>query len=497
MKTCSLSPKRPKFLEDGERSILKRVCNILLFLLVVGFVFRTSTASAVQNYSHKKSRANRTFSQAELEKLTLALVDRLPSDMEREFVQSRGATGAYDFATHLIRTREFFDRLSLYWQTHLTQSPAWLWESGGELRWHKHFLASAEKRIKPIYFFHPKQTGNRDRDCSGVWTILEEENPQLCTCDESADVLPHWDSSASMSVCPVAKQEDNCGPSLQKCLPIDARFQAQVRDLGIDRVSAGGRAISRMLNDLKLAQSRSIALAIMTQRKWGQISQPIGTLLSRSSIELLNKWGSVDVTSHAAAITNLLRTTEIAAQTKPFFLPPIVTLRSRSTRQMTESPAEELLPTAHIEGSIFLRPLRQSKLGADVWAWNAHLILNCQVPHVSPQLFQLPLPNAESARDGFYFCSSCHISLDKFSAEIRNQSKSHVKFKAMNALDSHGQRRCAVEHALHFLLGYRTANANQSELIKAGEVYFDKNGELLGNTIRDLALRIAGRGETE
>lgn len=476
---------------------MKILCNILLILMVLGFVSEIPTASAVQNLPNRSGRINGPISSAALDKLTLTLVDRLPTETEREFFSARGSAGAQEFASHLIRTREFFDRLSLYWQSHLTQSPAWLWESSGDSRWHKHFTASGNAEIKPIYFFQLNQMSSSETVCSGVWTILRDNNPQLCACDDTADVIPHWDSSSSMRVCPVARQEENCGSALQKCLPVDARLQAQVRNLHVDRESAGGRAITRMLSDLNLAQSRSIALAIFTQRKWGQISEPASTLLSRSSVELLKKWSSANSMSPAAAIAQLLRANETSAPAKSMFLPPIVAHRGRAARPIAESPAEELLITPQLEGKVLMHPLRQTHLTSDVWAWNANLILNCQVPHFSPQLFQLPLPNPEHARDGAYFCTSCHLSLDKFISENRARKKVAADLRAMKFTGSATSRKCAVEHALHFLLGYRPTNEQQSDLLKQGELYFQQNGELLAQTIRDLALKIARRGDGE
>jgi hypothetical protein len=469
----------------------------MLVLMVLGFFFKIPTASAVQNFPHKNGRVTGPISSAALDKLTLTLIDRLPTEPEREFVRSRGAAGAYEFASHLIRTREFFDRLSLYWQSHLTQSPAWLWESSADSRWHRHFLTSDNVEFKPIYFIQLNESRGSETVCSGAWTILRDNKPQMCNCDDTADVIPHWDSSSSMRVCPVAREEENCGPALQKCLPVDARLHSQMRNLHIDRESAGGRAITRMLNDLNLVQSRSIALAIFTQRKWGQITEPASTLLSRSSVDLLKKWSSANNTSPAAAIAQLLRTNEISATARNLFVPPIVAPRGRMARPIAETPAEELLITPQIENKVLMQPLRQTHLTSDVWAWNANLILNCQVPHFSPQLFQLPLPNPEHARDGAYFCTSCHLSLDKFISEHRARKKLAADLRTLGVAVSSNSRTCAVEHALHFLLGYRPSSENQSDLIKFGELYFQQNGEQLGQTIRDLALRIARRGDGE
>lgn len=471
--------------------------NMLLVLMLLGFISKISTASAVQNIPQKNGRATGPISSAALDKLTLTLVDRLPSEAEREFVRLRGSAGAYELASHLIRTREFFDRLSLYWQSHLLQSPAWLWESRLDSRWHKHFQSSGDAELKPIYFFQMNQLASSETVCSGAWTILRDNNPQMCACEDAADVIPQWDSSSSMRVCPVAREEENCGPALQKCLPVDARLQARLRNLHIDRESAGGRAITRMLSDLNLTQSRSIALAIFTQRKWGKITEPASTLLSRSSVELLRKWSAANSTSPAAAIAQLLRTQEISTPAKTIFLPPIAAQRGRMARPIAESPAEELLLTPQLENKVLMQPLRQTHLTSDVWAWNANLILNCQVPHFSPQLFQLPLPDPENARDGAYFCTSCHLSLDKFITEHKARNKLAADFRTTAGMETSNSRRCAVEHALHFLLGYRPSNANQSNLIKYGEIYFQQNGEQLGLTIRDLALRMARRGDGE
>lgn len=477
---------------------MKTKSNILRQLILVGILCELPQAFAVQNLPTRTPALTSSLSQSALDKLTLSLVDRLPTDIEREFARQRGQHGAFDLANHLIRTKEFFDRQSLYWQSNLNQSPAWIWENHADAQGSKYFQQSTTSPLRSLYFFPPNDRGRSETLCSGVWTVVQDNKPALCGCDDTVDVLPHWDSSSSMRVCPVAKQEDVCGSVLQKCVPVDARVHAHIRNLEIDKESAGGRAISRILNDIALAQGRSVALSIVSQQKWSQLFENSRTALSRSSVELINKWATANPDSPTANLAAILRTREINESVKSFLLPPLAPTRTRGARMLSDSPAEELVVTPSLDARIMLQPLRQTQLGQNVWAWNAKLILTCQIPHFAPQAFQLPLPSPETARDGSYFCSSCHLSLDKFNAEIKSRKLSLASSKlVLSPGIGSAEKSCAVEHALQFLLGYKPTGEQLIKLRRQGSVFFQQNNENLAATIRDLALQIARYGGGE
>lgn len=93
-----------------------------------------------------------------------------------------------------------------------------------------------------------------------------------------------------MRVCPIARQENQCGPSLEKCVPVDARLESSVVNLEVDKESAGGRAITRMISDLSLAHGRAIALGVVTHQKWSRLQSANRTVVSKSSLDLVKGW---------------------------------------------------------------------------------------------------------------------------------------------------------------------------------------------------------------
>jgi len=436
-------------------------------------------------------------SSAVLERLTLSLIDRLPTDQERSLARSHGFKSLFEFANQLIQGKEFFDRQSMYWQAQLRQTPAWLWENAPDVPWTKIKLGSASEQNKFIWFTQSTDKGG-ETTCSGVWTTLQSGKPVGCSCDDSVDVLPDWDSSASMRVCPHAKQDDACGSSLQKCLPIDARLQPSNRFLAVDKESAGGRAISRLLTDLALVQGRSIALGIVSQHRWTQLINNPKTALSRSSLLLLKRWSELfpDSENPAFAINDVLKIETFSQPLKSILGSSNTTTRRYGPRLLAEAPAEELVLSNSLDSRVVLQPLRSTQLGQHVWSWNSALLLTCQIPLFAPQTFNLPLPKPEHAREGAYFCSSCHLGLDKTSSQQKQVRKSFLdEFKSLSANRDSSVKQCAVEHALQFLLGYRPSGNEFSGLRKKGLTAYANNYENIALVIRDLALELAREGD--
>ncbi|MFZ9519521.1 MAG: hypothetical protein ACO3A4_03495 [Silvanigrellaceae bacterium] len=451
-------------------------------------------AFAVQNLPVRKSQASRQVTGAALDRLTLSLVDRLPTEFEREFARTRGNHGAFELANHLVKSREFFDRLSLYWSTQLNQTPAWLWEKQDNSTWGKYFQVPAPGNLKPLYFVSPKSGQPTETLCSGVWTIVDNDKPMQCGCDDTVDVLPHWDTSASMRVCPSVRSEDQCGSNLEKCLPFDARLQARTNGLLIDNESAGGRALSRLLTDLSMTHGRGIALAVVTDEKWSQIPALTKTAISRSSIELLQKWSVGNPEGPASQLYSLLKIHEAKQPAKSVLLPNLTPARGRiGARTLSETPAEELIILQNLEKDTLTKPLRSTKLGSNVWAWNSALLMNCKIPHLAPQTFTLPLPHPQKARDGSYFCSSCHLSLDKVT-ELMREKKSKQPNDLLYAAAYSSEvsnRNCAVDHAMQFLFGYRPTGEEMAALRKSGQISYQQNRESLAAVIRDVAIEAA------
>jgi len=449
----------------------------------------------MQSLQHRSGIKVNIHSPAILDRLTLALVDRLPTDNEREFARIRGSHGLFDLANYLVQSREFFDRQSLYWNTQLRQTPAWLWESQNELNWDRYFASDLETSSGKIYFFPPAQRGRGETVCGGVWSVIQEKQPVLCRCDDTVDVLPYWDSSSSMRVCPIARQENQCGPSLEKCVPVDARLESSVVNLEVDKESAGGRAITRMISDLSLAHGRAIALGVVTHQKWSRLQSANRTVVSKSSLDLVKGWVKKNPDSPILAIASALKIDEVRQSTKSFLLPPISTQRTRGTRLVGDSNAEELFLSPQLEERVLHHPLRGSRLSTNIREWSSNLLFTCQIPHLAPQVFTLPVPHPEAAKEGSYFCSGCHLSMEKFITEQNRSKEQNPESKFLRSSQRDAQlRECAIDHSLQFLLGFRPTGNELKGLRKIGSSSYSQNQESMSSLIRDLSIQLAIEG---
>jgi hypothetical protein len=454
-------------------------------------------AFAVQNLPRKTNAGSSRAPNAVIDRLTLALIDRLPTESEREFSRIHGQKGPYELAGHLIKSREFFDRLSIYWNVQLRQSPAWLWDSTSENS-REHYFAGEKETSGKIFYFPPSEKTGGETVCNGVWSIFREGIPEICSCDDTVDVIPFWDSSSSMRVCPNARKPEFCGPSLANCLPVDARLQRAAANLEIDRDSAGGHAITRLISDFTLAQGRSIAVAVVNHQKWSRISNSPRTVISKSSLDLMRKW----VTAHPATpmkkIASLLKIEENLHPAKTFLMPPLSSQRlRRSTRMAGETLAEELFVSPPLNERFTVQPFRNSSLPAHIWDWSTDLLLTCQIPHLAPQVFNLPLPHPESAKEGAYFCSGCHLSISQFNSDRNAGTEGEKKYSAQKKEQKTEQHReCAIDHALQYLTGYRPAGKELAGLRKKGTSSYIQNQESMALLIRDLALQIAFHGDS-
>lgn len=469
------------------------------YLLFLGIVCQFSMGLAGQKSPSRNPDAKQPITAAGLDRMTLALVDRLPTDTEKEFVRARASRGAFELANQLVGSKEFFDRQSLFWQSQLKQTPAWLWENPEDDRKLMRAQAVAQSQQRVIWFMRTSGSSSKTT-CNGVWTVFQnDQKPLACACDDAVDVLPAWDTSASMRVCPQVKAEEYCGQSLQKCVPADARLDPKNRDLGVDHDSAGGRAISRLLNDISLTQGRALALAVVTRQKWSLITtKPARTVQSRSSIDLIRKWSSLSEDKFINSLHYALRIDEFAEPLKGLLSGTHnLTGRRIGPRPMADSLAEELVLSTELDPMTMLKPLRASRLNERTWQWNTSLLLTCQIPHLAPQVFSLPLPHPEHAKQGSYFCSSCHLELDKHlkSVQKKDAANSIIQPRNPQMADQSAVRNCAVDHALHFLLGYRPPGSKLASLKKLGANSYQQNSESIAAVIRDLALELFRRSE--
>jgi hypothetical protein len=468
--------------------------NLLALILVL---LEPAKIFAGQNFPPRSGSGQGALGGTGLDRLTLSLVDRLPTDTEREFVRVHGTRGPFELANQLIGSREFFDRLSLYWQTQLAQTPAWMWENqSGSQDLFATALKKSEVNNKIVWYVQPPGHPSQ-HSCSGLWTLLDEnQEPRFCSCDELVDALPAWDSSSSMRVCPLVKAEENCGNALQNCVPADARINPKNPYLAADSQSAGGRAITRLVQDISLAQGRSLAAAVVARKKWSELTTADAQgVQSRSSIELLRKWSDMTGSETLKGIQQALN---LQQQYRP--IRELITYSAgngvrRYSRPIGESPAEELLLSAGVHPRTNFRPLRGTALNERVWQWNTQLLLTCQIPHLAPQHFTLPLPHPNIAKEGSYFCSSCHLSLDKILKS--NPGKARNGEAGISPIvptaDNQTLRQCAIDHALQFLLGYRPTGAYAAPFKRVGTNSYQLNSESLAAVIRDLSLELARR----
>lgn len=426
-----------------------------------------------------------------LERLTLLLVDRLPTLSEREAWMSRGKHSIVQLADQLVASPEFFHRQALYWQTQLNKSPAWKWE--GLLNPYELNLStlSAEKKRQLLWYTAPTQSSSLARSCTGVWTIASDNDSLApCSCDEAIDLLPFWDKASSMRVCPAALKENRCGPSLELCFPVDRRLSPSAPELEMDRDTAGGLAIDRLLTDLNLANGRALALKIINHQKWSQLPVlPFRTAMSRSSIALMEQWNRILRDELSTQLSQSLKFSENSEQLEQSFAkssaPP---KRIYGFKALALSSAETFLVSDPQSSLLTVRPLRFSSLSESVWNWNSDLIFTCNTPLVAQQQFQLPLPHPDKAKNASYFCSGCHMELDAQMDRPKNQVEQTTPPQPPKTVHS----ECAVNHALQFLLGSSVSEFQSTRLKELGKTSFKTHGESLSRVIRDLAIDLAG-----
>ncbi|MEN9528624.1 MAG: hypothetical protein RI932_497 [Pseudomonadota bacterium] len=475
---------------------MQTTAKYLIVMALMLVLFEPTKIFAGQNIPLRSAAGQAAIGSSGLDRLTLSLVDRLPTDSEREFVRAHGSRGPFELANQLVGGREFFDRISLYWQSQLNQTPAWLWEnkSGGQALFVS-ALQNLHTNNKIVWYVRP--TGYPSQhSCTGLWTLLDENQaPRTCSCEELVDALPAWDTSSSMRVCPIVKNEEYCGSSLQNCVPADARINPKNPFLAVDSHSAGGRAITRLLSDISLSQGRSLAAAVVARRKWSELTVADAQgVQSRSSIELLRKWSELTASETLRGIHIALNLSQQSRPLKDIINQTPTANGRRYNRPMGESPAEELLLTSGVHPRTNFRPLRATALNERVWQWNTQLLLNCQIPHLAPQQFSLPLPHPNLAKEGSYFCSSCHLSLDKaLQGNSQNQRRELTAAAVQLSADSQTTRMCAIDHALQFLLGYRPTGASAAVFRRVGTNSYQLNAESLAAVIRDLSLELARR----
>ncbi|NBX19044.1 MAG: hypothetical protein EBR09_16990, partial [Proteobacteria bacterium] len=70
--------------------------------MLLGIFILFPNAFGVQNLPLKNQSAASKSTDAVVDRLTLALIDRLPSDSEREFSRTRGHKGPFELADHII-----------------------------------------------------------------------------------------------------------------------------------------------------------------------------------------------------------------------------------------------------------------------------------------------------------------------------------------------------------------------------------------------------------
>lgn len=469
---------------------MRRGISTLMIAFSTGSAFMSPVQASIGESPTPKPKQRVSRSKA-LDRLTLLLVDRLPNQEERDHWLSRGKSDLVQAAETLISSPEFFHRQAMYWQTQLNNSPAWKWE--GKLNAYELNLAAIplENRAQLLWYTAPSQSSSLARSCTGVWTLASERGiTQPCSCDESVDLLPFWDKSSSMRVCPVAVAENKCGKALEKCFPVDRRLSPRSSELEIDIDSAGGLAISRLIKDLNLANGRSLALAVINKQKWSQLPLlPLRTALSRSSIALLNQWQTIAQDELSTFLTELLKFSENAEALEQIFTrPALSTKRSYGYKALGIPSAETYLLSDPQTLHLTARPLRFSHLGESVWNWNNHLVFSCAGPLVAQQQFTLPLPHPDKAKSASYFCSGCHMELDSLASLTTSQENKSNSQQPQDELKT----ACAVDHALRFLTGKNPSEFKSTELKELGKKSFNIHGENLAGIIRDLALKLAG-----
>lgn len=99
---------------EMENCALMPQSKYLPYLLFLGIVCQFSRGLAGQKFPIRNTHVQQPITAAGLDRMTLALVERLPTDAEKEFVRSHASRGAFELANQLVGSKEFFDRQSLF-----------------------------------------------------------------------------------------------------------------------------------------------------------------------------------------------------------------------------------------------------------------------------------------------------------------------------------------------------------------------------------------------
>ena len=192
-----------------------------------------------------------------------------------------------------------------------------------------------------------------------------------------------------------------------------------------------------------------------------------------------------------------LKLSEPFQSAKTFFLPEIATpLPRRTNRLQAENSTEELFISPTLGEGFAKQPFKLSRLQENIWDWNIRLLMTCQVPYLAQQVFNLPLPHPDSAKEGAYFCSGCHLSLNTHQPADKTNNKSAQKtVQRQPEQKIEHIRECAVDHALQFVTGFRPSGNENLNLKKRGTISYQQNQENLAAIIRDIALQMALSGE--
>jgi hypothetical protein len=473
----------------GRCYLAVRSGKFTLVILSGGFYLSPCQTAFAETTQESVKRASDQHSA--VDRLTLLLVDRLPTSAERDLTRSFRRQPFVELAGRLTSGPEFFHRQALYWQSQLNNSPAWKWERSQNPYQIDVNAVSPERLSQLLWYVAPSTSSSLARSCGGVWTTATPDGTlQPCSCEDAIDVLPFWDKSSSMRVCPTTNTEKSCGKSLELCFPVDKRLSPRADGIEIDTDSAGGVAIGRLLTDLHLSNGRALALGVVTNEKWSRFpTLPFRTTLSNSSVALLKQWTKIVGDDLSLQLNQFLEFQQTPTMLDDLFAtPPVERRRSFGFRTLVHSVAEKfILSEPHTNFSI-TRPLRFSKLSGHVWNWNNQLIFSCARPFVAQQVFPLPLPHPEKAKNASYFCSGCHMELDAFSlrSSINSERKPTATSQEIAKAD------CAVEHAIQFLTGGLGAGAGESRLKALGRQVYSKNSGSLSAVIRDLAVELAG-----
>lgn len=149
----------------GRCYLAVRSGKFTLVILSGGFYLSPCQTAFAETTQESVKRASDQHSA--VDRLTLLLVDRLPTSAERDLTRSFRRQPFVELAGRLTSGPEFFHRQALYWQSQLNNSPAWKWERSQNPYQIDVNAVSPERLSQLLWYVAPSTSSSLARSCGG------------------------------------------------------------------------------------------------------------------------------------------------------------------------------------------------------------------------------------------------------------------------------------------------------------------------------------------